>query len=58
MSLAALPLITYLWHYVVARLLFDQLLRPLERGDGPRLVLVVCIGAAGFVAGRITAARR
>ena len=58
MTLAALPLITYLWHYLVARLLFDQLIRPIERSDGSRLLLLVCIGAAGFVVGRLTARRR
>ena len=58
MTIASLPLVTYLWHYLIARLLFDQLVRPLERGDGSGLVLVACVAGVGFLLGRMTARRR
>ena len=55
---AALTLINYLWHYLIARTLFDELLRPIERGNQTRLLALACVGAAGFLLGRITARRR
>jgi hypothetical protein len=58
MTTASITLITYLWHYLVARTLFDQLLRPLERGDHARLLALVCVCGVGFLIGRITARRR
>ncbi|MDQ6819299.1 MAG: hypothetical protein M3076_02990 [Actinomycetota bacterium] len=37
-----IALLTYLWHYLVARLLYDDLLRPLLGGDrGAILGLIV-----------------
>jgi hypothetical protein len=50
MSPPAAELFTYVWHYVVARLLYDELFRPLARGRaGAVLFVVVCVAAAVFV---------
>ncbi len=38
--------VTYLWHYVLARLLYDELVRPLSRGHVPPTVVLVAIAAA------------
>ena len=49
----ATAFVTYLWHYVAARLIYDSLVRPLTRGHVPAaLVLVVIAGAVCFAAGR------
>ena len=39
-------LLTYLWHYLVARLLYDGLLRPLLAGNRDVILAVI---AAAFV---------
>ena len=57
MSLVALSLLPYLWHYVVARLLYDQVVRPLSHGRVAGVVPVVLAGATGFLAGRIRSRR-
>lgn len=44
--------LTYLWHYLVARLLYDQVLRPLVRGHLSIALLICCVGAGAFVIGR------
>jgi hypothetical protein len=45
--------VTYLWHYVLARLFYDDLVRPLERGHvTTALVLVAVIAVVGFGMGR------
>jgi hypothetical protein len=56
MSLEAVSLITYVWHYLVARVIYDQLVRPLAHGDAPRLVLLACIAALSFALGRRSSA--
>ncbi len=38
--------VTYLWHYVLARVFYDELVRPLSRGHVPTVLVVVAIGAA------------
>jgi hypothetical protein len=39
-AVAYVPLPVYLWHYVVARLVYDELVRPAIRGSaGPELAL-------------------
>ena len=58
MSAPALTLITYVWHYVVARLLYDQLVRPLSRGHVSVALLICCLAAVAFLAGRRRARRR
>jgi hypothetical protein len=53
MSAPAVPLahasalVTYLWHYTLARLLYDELVRPLLHGHVP--VMGVVAGLAGLV---------
>jgi hypothetical protein len=54
----AVTLLTYLWHYVVARTLYDHLLHPLVRGDFSAVVLVLGSGAVGFGLARATGGRR
>lgn len=44
MSLAALSLLTYVWHYLIARLLYDELLRPLIHGHLPSTGLLCGVG--------------
>jgi hypothetical protein len=46
MSVPASGFVTYLWHYVVARLLYDDLVHPLVRGEGVALAAVVGIAVA------------
>jgi hypothetical protein len=51
--------LTYLWHYVLARLVYDDLVRPLTRGgDVPVLLPVACIVLVAFLLGRRAGARR
>jgi len=50
MTPSALTLITYVWHYVVARLLYDQLLRPALRGHLIVPALICAVAVAAFVA--------
>ena len=57
MSAGAIHFITYLWHYLVARMLYDQLLRPLIHGDASNALLVAAVGAACFAAGRMSGRR-
>jgi hypothetical protein len=46
--------VTYLWHYLVARLLYDELVRPLTHGrPGSPLVIAVCTCGALFILGRL-----
>jgi positive regulator of sigma E activity len=52
MSVLASPLLVYLWHYLVARLLFDQLLGGLAHSRAAILVAVLCAGAGGYWVGR------
>jgi len=52
---AAVALLTYLWHYLTARTIYDDLVRPLAHGNLSVAVLVACVGAVGFAAGRLTA---
>jgi hypothetical protein len=49
MSGPASAFVTYLWHYVVARLLYDDLVRPLTGGRHLALVAVVGIAVAVVV---------
>ena len=51
MTVAAIPFITYVWHYLVARLLYDHLLRPLIHGRVSVLPLVCAVALAAFALG-------
>jgi hypothetical protein len=57
MSTSAASFVTYLWHYVLARMLYDQLVRPLMHGHSIGLVLLGCVTAGAFALGRITGRR-
>jgi hypothetical protein len=45
--------LTYLWHYLIARTLYDQVLRPLIHGRASAAVVLVLVAGA-FALGRIT----
>jgi hypothetical protein len=47
--------VTYLWHYLVARLIYDDVVRPLTRGDGGALLIAASLAA---VAASLVARRR
>ena len=50
--------VTYLWHYLAARALYDELLRPLMHGHPGPLVALGLLVAGAFALGRRTAVRR
>ena len=50
MSASATAFVSYLWHYVVARLLYDDLVHPLSRGQVPTTFVVTAV-AIGVVFG-------
>jgi hypothetical protein len=52
MSAAAFTFLTYLWHYLVARLVYDQLVRPVLHGHISIVLLSCCVGGAAFLIGR------
>ena len=54
MSPVAVSLFTYAWHYLVARMLYDHLIRPLAHGDASGFALLVCVAVGCFVLGRRT----
>jgi peptidoglycan/LPS O-acetylase OafA/YrhL len=65
LSGGAITFITYLWHYLVARVIYDEVVRPLLRGDASGILLIGCVAVAGFLVGawrerrsRTRAARR
>jgi hypothetical protein len=53
MSLPATTFVTYLWHYVVSRLLYDDLVHPLVVGLGGPLLILVTLAAAAVALLRI-----
>jgi hypothetical protein len=57
MTAVAVSLPTYVWHYLVARMLYDQLIRPLAHGDASALALLVGVALGSFVLGRRTRRR-
>jgi hypothetical protein len=50
-------LLTYLWHYVVARTVYDDLLRPVLHGHVSRALPVICALTAAFAIGRLARRR-
>ena len=48
----AVSLLTYVWHFLVARMIYDQLVRPVIHGDAARLALLACIATVAFALGR------
>jgi hypothetical protein len=57
MSPAASAFTTYLWHYVTARLLYDELIRPLLHARVSTAAAVVAVAAAAFCLGRLSRGR-
>lgn len=49
--------ITYLWHYLAARAIYEDLLRPLGHGDPAPLLTVGLVGATAFTLGRLSVTR-
>jgi hypothetical protein len=49
--------VTYLWHYLAVRALYDDLLRPVAHGHPTALLAVGLIAAAFFVLGRRSVTR-
>jgi hypothetical protein len=58
MSPLAITFLTYVWHYILARLLYDDLVRPLARGDGTTVLLGVALTSAAVFVLRRRARRR
>lgn len=50
--MSAVTFVTYLWHYLLARLVYDQLLRPLIHGHPSAALFTCCVGVLAFLAGR------
>ncbi len=50
--------ITYVWHYLAARAVYDELLRPALGGNFVPLLAVGLAGAIGFLLGRRSARSR
>ncbi len=45
--------LTHLWHHLLARLIYDELLRPLVRGRGVAVaVALACAGVGTLLVGR------
>jgi hypothetical protein len=54
----AVTFITYLWHYLTARLVYDQMLRPLIHGHPSTALLTCGVAIGGFSLGRWSGSRR
>jgi hypothetical protein len=57
MTAEATAFVTYLWHYVLARAFYDDLLRPLVRGHASAVLVVAAVVVAAFAIGRRTRRR-
>jgi hypothetical protein len=49
---SAVTFISYLWHYLVARMLYDQVLRPLIHGHARGALLLCGVAIGSFALGR------
>lgn len=49
---------TYLWHYLAARGIYDQVFAPIAHGHPAALVLITLTAVIGFVLGRRSGRRR
>ncbi|MBV9367308.1 MAG: hypothetical protein JO286_03475 [Solirubrobacterales bacterium] len=54
----AATLLSYLGHYLVARLLYDDLVRPVAHGDGRIAILLGVIGGVAYALGRRSGRQR
>ena len=50
---AATAFLTYLWHYVFARTIYDHVIRPLLHGHASGAVVLVCVVVVAFGLGRL-----
>mgnify|MGYP001441072037 CR=1 FL=1 len=57
MITGSVTLITYVWHYLFARTIYDQLLRPLLHGNISGVLLLGCVATGAFLLGRWTGRR-
>ncbi len=48
--------VTYLWHYLATRAIYDDLLRPVTHGH-PEVLILGLLGAGAFALGRRSAGR-
>lgn len=55
MTGSAVIFITYLWHYLTARLVYDQVLRPLIHGHPQGALLLCGVAIASFALGHRSA---
>ena len=53
----ATAFLTYLWHYLFARTIYDQLLRPLLHGHAPAALAIALVALVAFALGRMTRRR-
>jgi hypothetical protein len=58
MSPAATGFLTYVWHYMLARLLYDELVRPLVRGRVSTALVIAVAALAGLALVRALGRRR
>lgn len=58
MSAPASSFLTYLWHYMLARLLYDELVRPLAHGRVSTGLVLAVVAIAGFALTRRAGRRR
>jgi hypothetical protein len=49
--------VTYLWHYLLVRAIYDELLRPLAHGDPGILILLGLLVGGVYAIGRRSALR-
>jgi hypothetical protein len=55
---AAAMFVTYLWHYLVARLMYDDLVRPLAHGHASVALTGVGVAVGIWVVARVAVRRR
>jgi hypothetical protein len=58
MSATGTGFLTYVWHYMLARLLYDELVRPLVRGHTGLALAVLALAGAVLLLGRVTRRRK
>jgi hypothetical protein len=54
----AVTFVTYLWHYLLGRLIYDRMLRPVIHGHLWGALPVCCVAVVAFAVGRWSARRR
>jgi hypothetical protein len=57
-TVSGVTFFTYLWHYLLARLVYDHMLRPLIHGHPWSALSLCCVAIAGFAVGRWSGRRR